>query len=289
MKFKWLIQDVGLIQSQINRKFEALDFMNENFNVIGVMADYDYITNLENVLEEDLNTVYIVLGGVKILNLLNKADSIEDIIEFPNKFQIDNSDSILKSLKQGYFYNFENFDQAYYGTLNLPLLNSNADYLPLKDNLDTFFDVDKFIKPSRDLKAFDAGILEAGKTLNEFVLNQKRQRFYLEENIVVSNLRNILDEYRFFVVNGEVVTGSAYRINTVVKEDRYIPLDIQDKAIKYAKLYQPADAFTMDLAKTDDNEISIIEYNCFNCSGVYLCDLVKNFNSIKNLFLNKEV
>ena len=246
MKFKWLIQDVGLIQSQINRKFEALDFMNENFNVIGVMADYDYITNLENVLEEDLNTVYIVLGGVKILNLLNKADSIEDIIEFPNKFQIDNSDSILKSLKQGYFYNFENFDQAYYGTLNLPLLNSNADYLPLKDNLDTFFDVDKFIKPSRDLKAFDAGILEAGKTLNEFVLNQKRQRFYLEENIVVSNLRNILDEYRFFVVNGEVVTGSAYRRNTVVGEDRYIPLDIQDKAIKYAKLYQPADVFTMD-------------------------------------------
>ena len=45
----------------------------------------------------------------------------------------------------------------------------------------------------------------------------------------------------------------------------------------------------MDLAKTDDNEISIIEYNCFNCSGVYLCDLVKTFNSIKNLFLNKEV
>lgn len=63
MKFKWLIQDMGLIQSQIERKFEALDFMNENQGGIGVIANYDYISNLENVLEDDLNTVYIILGG----------------------------------------------------------------------------------------------------------------------------------------------------------------------------------------------------------------------------------
>ena len=32
------------------------------------------------VYKEDLNTIYIILGGVKILNLLNKANSIKDII-----------------------------------------------------------------------------------------------------------------------------------------------------------------------------------------------------------------
>jgi hypothetical protein len=288
MKFKWLIQDVGLIQSQINRKFEALDLMNENLDGIGVMANYNYISNLENVLEDDLNTVYIILGGVKVLNLLRKAKSIKDVAEFPTQFQIDNSDIILNALKNGYFYDYEKFDQAYYGNLNLPLLNQNANYIPLADNLNTSFEVDKFIKPTRDLKAFDAGILIAGQTLNDFVLTKKRQRFYLEENIVVSDVKNILDEYRFFVVNNKVITGSAYRRNKKVGEDKYIPNDIQNKAIEYANLYQPSSVFTMDLAKTEDNNITIIEYNCFNCSGVYLCDLIDTFTAIKNLFLNQE-
>ena len=287
MKFKWLIQDVGLIQSQINRKFEALDCMNENLGGIGVMANYDFISNLENVLEEDLNTVYVVLGGVKILNLLNKANKIQDIVECPTQFQIDNSESILQSLKRGYFYDFKNFDQAIYGKLGLPLLNQKADYIPLADNLEISFDVDKFIKPTRDLKAFDAGILQAGQTLNDFVLNQKRQRFYLEEKVVISDLQNILDEYRFFVVDKKVVAGSAYRRNTVVGVDDFIPNDIQERAIKYANLYQPSTVFTMDLAKTEDGNITIIEYNCFNCSGVYLCNLVDTYQAIKNLFLTQ--
>ena len=59
------------------------------------------------------------------------------------------------------------------------------------------------------------------------------------------------------------------------------------RAQEYALLYTPADIFTMDLARLNDGSIKIIEYNCFNCSGVYLCDLVDTYQAIKE-YLRKE-
>jgi hypothetical protein len=286
MKFKWLIQDVGLIQSQINRKFEALDLMNENLDGIGVMANYNYISNLENVLEDDLNTVYIILGGVKVLNLLRKAKSIKDVAEFPTQFQIDNSDIILNALKNGYFYDYEKFDQAYYGKLNLPLLNQSAIYIPIKDNLKTSFNERKFIKPSRDLKAFDAGILEIGVSVEDFIMSKDRQPFFIDENLVVSDVIEMNDEFRFFVVDGEVVSGSYYRKGGIVGEHAIVPEIMFDIAKEYTAMYTPADIYTLDLARLKDGSVKIVEYNCFNCSGVYLCDLVKTYSAIKNK-LNK--
>lgn len=287
MKFKWLIQDVGLRALQMYRKFDALDFMNENISGVGVIPDYPYISGLEDAIEDDLETVYIILGGVKILNLLKAANSIADVVQYPSEFQIKNSAKILKALTNGIFYDFERFDQKYYGNLGLPLLNENAEYIPLADNLETSFSVDKFIKPTRDLKAFDAGIIKAGEKLGKYVKYKNRQRFYLEEDIVVSDVIEMCDEFRFFVIDKKVVTGSAYRRNGVLGEDRVVPRDVFLKAEEYAKMYQPIDIFTMDLARLSDGSIKIIEYNCFNCSGVYLCNLLRTYEEIKKYLKNK--
>jgi hypothetical protein len=281
MKIKWLIQDVGLIVSQMYRKFDALQFMEENIAGIGVIADHPYITGLETAIEDDLDTQYVLLSGVKVLKLLKAADHISDVVQFPNDFQNENSDVILKSLIAGMFYDFEKFDQAYYGNLGLPLLNSEAVYIPIKENLKKSFNVDKFVKPSRDLKAFDAGILKKEQTIEDFIMSKSRQRFFLEEQLVVSDVLEMNDEYRFFVVDNEVVAGSAYRRNGIVGENTIVPDIVLAIAKKYAFLYKPADIFTMDLARLKDGSIKIIEYNCFNCSGVYLCDLVSTYKAIK--------
>lgn len=287
MKIKWLIQDVGMRVSQLHRKFDALQFLGEDMAAIGVIPDYNYISGLGEALDEDPNTKYILLSGVKVLNLLKAAKSIADVVEFPTEKQIMHGDQILKNLIDGVFYDFDNFDQANYGKLYLPLLNKDAFYIPVKDNLKTFFDEDKFVKPSRDLKAFDAGILKEGMTIEAFIMSKSRQRFFMEELLVVSPVRVVLDEYRFFVVNKEVITGSAYRRNQIAGEDVFVPDLIWKKAIEYAKLYQPHDVFTMDLALTDDGEITIIEYNCFNCSGVYLCDMVEMFKRLRKYIEEK--
>jgi hypothetical protein len=285
-KIKWLIQDVGLRVSQIYRKFDALSFMNENVSGIGVIAKHPYITGLEDAIEDDLETKYVLLTGVKVLNLLKSANCISDVVEFPTEFHIRNSDVILKSLIDGMYYDYEKFDQAYYGKLNLPLLNQSAIYIPIKDNLKTSFNERKFIKPSRDLKAFDAGILEIGVSVEDFIMSKDRQPFFIDENLVVSDVIEMNDEFRFFVVDGEVVSGSYYRKGGIVGEHAIVPEIMFDIAKEYTAMYTPADIYTLDLARLKDGSVKIVEYNCFNCSGVYLCDLVKTYSAIKNK-LNK--
>lgn len=287
-KIKWLVQDVNMRISQLHRKFDALIHMNENFDRIGVIKNHPYITNLENVIEEDLDTKYVFLSGVRILNLLKSAKTISDVVEHPTQFQLDNSETILKALIDGFFYNYKTFDQALYSKLEIPLLNNDAEYYGIKENFELFFDEDKFVKPSRDLKAFDAGILPKGKSIGEYVESIPRQRFFLEEKLVVSSIKEMVDEYRCFVVGGEVVGISGYRENGIAKEHEVFSEQVKETASEYAKLYQPAEIFTMDLVRLKNDDIKIVEYNCFNCSGVYLCDMVNTFSKIKEHILKED-
>jgi len=53
------------------------------------------------------------------------------------------------------------------------------------------------------------------------------------------------------------------------------------EAEEYAKLYRPADIFVMDLAKTKEGT-KIVEYNCWNCSGLYHTNIEKLFFEVDN-------
>lgn len=59
-----------------------------------------------------------------------------------------------------------------------------------------------------------------------------------------------------------------------------------DIAKEYAKLYQPHEIFTMDLVETD-NGVKIVEYNCWNGSGLYHCDKIKLFKEVNDFIKNK--
>ena len=82
----------------------------------------------------------------------------------------------------------------------------------------------------------------------------------------------------------EILACSRYMLNNSVEPDTFVPGYFKEKAIEYSKLYQPADLFVMDLAETDSG-IKIVEYNCWNASGVYKCnlrDLLFRVNMIKS-------
>ncbi len=285
-KIKWLIQDVGIRSNQLHRKFDALSYMNEEFSNIGVIAKKNYISGIEDIFE-DKNTIYILLSGTKALTLIDNANNIKELSYFVDDYKDKELDVCIDDLKKGMFYDNKKFDQEYYKDLGLPLLNDESIYIPIKDNLNTKFTEDKFIKPSQDLKAFTGGILKAGCTIEEFIKNRDRQPFFIEENAIIAPVKNIVNEYRFFIVNQKVSSYSSYVINGKPQETMYIHEHIIEKAEEYCKLYQPHDIFTMDLALLDNGEVKIVEYNCFNISGVYLCDMVKTFTEIKEYMLSK--
>lgn len=279
MKIKWLVQNVGFSTTNLDLTEDTLKRMNLPYELFGISRLINYVINLENILT-DPNEHFIIRGGTSLLSLLNKIDNLQEVNPHLSEEQLQKSHQYIANLKHGVFYNEQGFDQNYYGKLNLPLLNAVSQNLAIKDHLNTSFNEPVFIKPSRDQKAFNAGILEPGYSIKDFIFSQLHENFYLEEIAIIAPLKSIYAEYRFFVVDQEVITGSQYRNSHSLFVSDIIPENVQAAAKEYAKLYQPHDIFTMDLADTPEG-IKIIEYNCWNASGLYKTNIPKIFNAVQ--------
>jgi len=96
-----------------------------------------------------------------------------------------------------------------------------------------------------------------------------------ESLILVSGLKDIKEEYRFIVIDGEVISGSLYmdEENMGTYKAHYDKIctdqDATDFANEVVKLYQPDKAFTIDLCKTKNGEYKLLEINSFNCASMY--------------------
>lgn len=283
MKIKWLVQDIGkTVMLQDN--FGTLQKIGSNHQGFGLIEGTSFIINLENILT-DLEEHYIIRGGTKILHLLENYSNLQEFCPSLNDFQLEHQQIFLDKLKSAIFYDSISFDQAYYSQLDLPLLNKNAFFLPIKENKQTSFNVPYFLKPSKDLKTFIPGILSPGQTIQDFIENSQHLKNYDHELALLSVVQTIYKEYRFFVVNKEVITGSQYKNGDRVEYQSYIPDKIMEIAKNYAQLYQPHDIFTMDLAETPEG-VKIVEYNCWNGSGLYHCDKVSLFKTVENFVIN---
>lgn len=269
----WLVQDTARVYTAIDTEVQALKKLGFNFRTFGVIPFTDTITGLDDL---DTNEIYIIRGGTKIVDMLSSR-------------RVDNLTSeLVESLSKGISYNKKNFDQAYYSELNLPVLNSTPEILDLQDpkNLYASFSTDKFVKPSSDLKAFTAGVMEAGEVLKYFIERHYYRSGYAEETVLVHDVQEIDAEYRFICLNGSVLQGSQYRGKYDLKLDANIPLSVQEKATEFAKLYIPSDLYTMDLAETP-NGVKIVEYNCWNGSGLYAMNVEELFTKVQNYYESK--
>lgn len=285
MKIKWLVQDVGTT-SMLTDNFSTIQSIGSNYVGFGLIKDTSFITNLENICT-DLNEKYIIRGGTKMVYLLENNTCIENLCPDLNEFQIKNKELFFQKLKEGIFYDSQAFDQAYYSSLNLPLVNKNAFFIPVKENKLTTFEKPYFIKPSKDLKAFLGGILQPGQTIENYIENTQHIKYYEEEFVLLSEIKEIYKEYRFFIVDKKVITGSQYKNGDKVEYNSFIPEKILSIAKEYAQLYQPHCIFTMDLAETL-NGVEIVEYNCWNGSGLYHCDKELLFKTVQNFIENKK-
>ena len=279
MNIKWLVQNVGFSTTNLDLTEETLIRLKFPYYTFGISRLLNYVINLENILNNP-EEQFIIRGGTSLLTLLNKIDSLTEINPNLSEEQLQFSNQYIQNLKNGIFYHEKNFDQNFYGQLDLPLLNSNSQNLPIKEYLNSSFNEPVFIKPSRDQKAFNAGILEKGCTIKDFIFSQLHESFYLDEIAIIAPIKSIYAEYRFFIVNEEVITGCQYRNSHSIFVSDVVPKMIQDAAIEFVKLYQPHDIFTMDLADTPEG-VKIIEYNCWNASELYKTNIPLIFNTIQ--------
>ncbi len=283
---KWLIQDVGIHFQNIELIFKALKKLNYSFEVFGLIPFTQEITNLENILTNP-NDSYVIRGGTKILSIFEKIHHLSETNSHLTQEQMELSDIFLTQLKKGIFYQKEHFDQKFYQKLHLPLLNQDAQFYKVSDILTTQFNELLFIKPSSDQKAFQAGLLDSDTTIQQFIQSNPFQPFYLEETVLVAKPKTILEEYRFFIVDQKIVGESLYNVKGQVTVHPHVPKNIHSIAEEYLLLYQPHEAFVMDLATTPDG-VFIIEYNCLNASGFYACNVENIVQKLQEFQMKKE-
>lgn len=129
-----------------------------------------------------------------------------------------------------------------------------------------------FAKPDRDLKSFDGTVFDVEKF--PFFIERARQytNYDPDTKICVSSIKQPEVEWRMVLVEGRVVGFSQYRANLRLN----VVGQAEGDAIKFAEhiasFASPNDVFVMDVCRTG-NKYQVVEYNTFNCSGLYACNV----------------
>ena len=232
---------------------------------------------------EQLQRLEISYSSVSVNPRLLKIEP--DITPLQSRVFVMGSSSLGKIAKirqwtPGYFD--QNLDyQLYLKHYSTQMLNSNAIISTLvhaKPQWERFF-----IRPVYDLKTFSGNIMEKNDLIT---LQQKiiKSTTYIDGNqkIVIAPLQTINAEYRFWVVDGKIVTSSLYKSRQQPLLSDQVASHISGYAQKQVDIWQPNRAFVMDIADTP-NGLKIIEINAINSSALYACNIEKLISAINQM------
>lgn len=142
-----------------------------------------------------------------------------------------------------------------------------------------------FVRPIEDDKSFNGQIMDHASFLDwqrTMCAMEDSATVTKDTGIVIAPLREIYAEYRFYVVNGEVVTGSLYKSRDTVIYKECIDEGVIDFAREMVKLYNPSIAYVIDIADTPKG-LRVLETNSISSSGFYAIDIGKFVNAINGL------
>lgn len=195
----------------------------------------------------------ILIGSTTLNILAAQSRKYKKGIFFNNNFKPEH-------YREHYGEDYLNFDMSVYKIKDIP-----EDLYPSDQNL--------FVRSNDDSKNISGGTLWF-----EDLLNIKKNTeaywsggdlFTPENEICISSVKNVYNEFRFIVCDKKIIGASQYR--PTISPD--VPELIKDYALTMAKKWQPHDVFVLDICDTD-NGPRVIECNCVNGSGWYSMDYV---------------
>lgn len=166
------------------------------------------------------------------------------------------------------------------------MLNYSSEVLPFGSVV--FNESLMFIRPIEDSKAFAGAVFEK----EEFEIWQKKvvddvgydgSSLTGETLIQVIEPKKIYAEYRFWIVKGEIITASQYKVGSWV----VYRTEVDERFYEYVRLrineWQPHDAFVVDVCDTPDG-IKIVEINTLNSCGFYKANIPKLVMALESNF-----
>lgn len=170
------------------------------------------------------------------------------------------------------------------------MLNAKGLILPFGDIVPGNIGMDRFhLRPIVDSKSFTGTVFD----IDEFIEWQAKVKAINEDEnsmtslkyndlVVASPLATIHAEYRFYVVDGKVITGSLYKQGNTVYYASDIDDSVYDFAQRIVNTWAPNRAFALDIADTPDG-YKVIEINSINSAGFYACDMGKFVNAVNSM------
>lgn len=143
-----------------------------------------------------------------------------------------------------------------------------------------------FVRPSEETKEF-AGQTYSISEFREWWHKLKNINYFEDHDALacIAPAKKIGQEWRLFVIDNKIVTGSLYATESKPNRSELVP----DKVIDFAKsiidVYQPAPCFVLDIAETLDNNKStmkVVEFNSINSAGFYEADTNSIVISLSN-------
>jgi hypothetical protein len=142
-----------------------------------------------------------------------------------------------------------------------------------------------FTRPTEDTKSFAGKIFQR----DDFIswMNQVKSikgfsTLTPETPVMIAPIQDIHAEYRLFVVDKKIITGSLYKIREQVIYNALLDDNVVAFANEMIQTWQPDRAFVIDIAVTPEG-YKIIEINNINSSGFYASDLAKFIMAIEDM------
>lgn len=184
-------------------------------------------------------------------------------------------DTIYKNniWEPGVFFNPESTCEHWLDKYGPKALNYGAEVTTLKELVTRDYDPERcfFIRPCSDQKEFAGCVLpfENIARWGDLIISDSHE---LESvPILVAEPVGISHEWRLFIVDGEVISGSRYR----TRGNLDIVPGLSPSVIRFAEnmidRYVPAPVFVMDIGLSVD--YYVIEIGCFNSAGFYGSDI----------------
>lgn len=212
-------------------------------------------------------------------NIIPFSDEIQLQGELPHDLVIPyGSTSLVKHAPKtwkGLFFDEKQFKSTKWVSRRGDMLNQDIVLTTMGHALDYMVNGEHFfIRPNSDLKEFPGEVTTREEFQKWFdLINGKGYEVDENTSIVIAPAKPILEEYRFFVVDGEVVDGSLYKANGRLKK-QHVKIDdpVLSIAKEMARDWLPAACVCMDVARMSDG-YKVIEFNCINATGWYDNDL----------------
>lgn len=166
--------------------------------------------------------------------------------------------------------------------------NNDAYFLPLKlveDRMNSNeIDYDIFLRPDAGNKVFSGLPIFKNDSAIEF--KTLRDVLKVDESTIcqVSKAKSIHSEYRYVIVDKDVVAGSQYHRNNRldIRIDCHVNANILARQIANMD-YQLDRAYVVDIFLDENENAFIGEFNSVCTAGMYACDVENVVNKLNNL------